>query len=379
MTPLNTLKALSLSAAMALASPLLQAQTYAFVSNAVDGTIGSYRLADNGTLTLLTSTQAGDNVMPLALSPDHRKLYASIRSEPFSVATFAVDPADGSLKLLSKAAVADSQAYISVDRTGHYLLGASYGNNQVMVNAIDAQGMVQDGSQQVVETGLNAHAIIVDHSNRFAYATNLGSDQLLVFTFDEKTGRLTQSSSVKLPKNAGPRHAVIATDNRFLYLLGEMAGTVTSYSIDQTTGALTEVASVQSVPASAGLVHGQPRPAATPGQPAPTLPENLIWCADIRLTPNGRFLYTSERTGSSVSVFAVDGQTGTLTYLQNIAVEKQPRGIAVDPSGKWLLVTGEKSDEIGVYAIDPEKGTLTRAGNAPSGKGANWVETVSYP
>ncbi|WP_338525020.1 lactonase family protein [Pseudomonas batumici] len=375
----KTLQSLA-SAALLATAPLTWANTYVYVSNAIDGTLSSYELSAKGQLQPLATTEAGAGVMPLALSPDHSKLYASIRAKPYSVATYSVDPANGALKHLKNSTVADSLAYISTDKSGRYLFGASYGEDLVSVNAIDAKGVVTDDVRQVIKTGPNAHSIIVDKTNRFVYAANLGSDQYLEFKFDAASGKLTSLGHVELPKGSGPRHPAISSDNRFLYLLSEMAGTVTTFAIDPKTGRLSALSEVSAIPADSGLVRGVVRPMIKPGQPTPPpLANNLIWAADIKLTPNGRFLYTSERTGSTVSAFSVDRKSGQLSFVQNIKVEQQPRGITVDPSGKWLLVTGEKSPEVGVYAIDPLQGTLTRSSSAPSGKGANWVQAVSYP
>ena len=375
-TPLKTLA----SAALLVIAPLTWANTYVYVSNANDGTISSYTLTTQGQLQPLATTEAGAGVMPLALSPDHSKLYASIRAKPYAVATFSIDPASGALKHLKNSTVADSLAYVSTDKNGHYLFGASYGEDLVSVNKISADGVVSDDVQQVIKTGPNAHSIVVDGSNRFVYAANLGSDQYLEFNFDAASGKLTPLGHVTLPEGSGPRHPAISSDNRFLYLLSEMAGTVTTFAIDPKSGKLTALNEVNAIPADSGLVHGIARPMIKPGQPTPPpLANNLIWAADIKLTPDGRFLYTSERTASTVSVFAIDAKTGLPRYVQNIKVEQQPRGITVDPSSKWLLVTGEKSSEVGVYAIDAKDGTLTRHTSAPSGKGANWVQAVSYP
>lgn len=379
MNRIKTLQGLA-GAALLATAPLTWASTYVYVSNATDGTVASYELSAQGQLKPLTTTDAGAGVMPLALSPDHTRLYASIRGKPYSVATYAIDPANGALKHLKNSTVADSLAYISTDKAGHYLFGASYGEDLISVNTINAEGVVTDDVQQVVKTGPNAHSIIVDGSNRFVYAANLGADQYLEFKFDAASGQLTPLGHVDLPKNSGPRHPALSSDNRFIYLLSEMAGTVTTLAIDPTSGRLSKLSEISTLPADSNLVHGVARPVVKPGQPAaPAVPENPIWAADIKLTPDGRFLYTSERTGSTVSVFTVDRDSGKLGFVQNIKVEQQPRGIAVDPSGQWLLVTGEKSAEVGVYAIDPQQGTLTRRSGAPSGKGANWVQAVSYP
>ncbi|QXI31195.1 lactonase family protein [Pseudomonas vanderleydeniana] len=379
MNRLKTLQGLA-GAALLATAPVTWANTYVYVSNATDGTLSSYELSADGLLQPLALTDAGAGVMPLALSPDHTRLYASIRAKPFSVATYAIDPKNGALKHLKNSTVADSLAYISTDKAGHYLFGASYGEDLVSVNTINANGVVTDYVQQVVKTGPNAHSIIVDGTNRFVYAANLGSDQYLEFKFDAASGQLTPLGHVDLPKGSGPRHPALSSDNRFIYLLSEMAGTVTTLAIDPQTGRLRVLFEVNTLPADSGMVHGVVRPVVKPGQPAPpAIPDHAIWAADIKLTPDGRFLYTSERTGSTVSVFSVDRDSGKPSFVRTIKVEQQPRGITVDPSGKWLLVTGEKSAEVGVYAIDPQHGTLTRRSSAPSGKGANWVQAVSYP
>ena len=101
-----------------------------------------------------------------------------------------------------------------------------------------------------------------------------------------------------------------------------------------------------------------------------------IWAADIHMTPNGKFLYISERTSSTLGAFGVDAVTGKLTYLGSTPTEKQPRGFAIDPTGRFLVAAGEKSDTISVYAIDQASGALKPLQKYPAGKGANWVEIV---
>ncbi len=96
------------------------------------------------------------------------------------------------------------------------------------------------------------------------------------------------------------------------------------------------------------------------------------------MTPDGRFLYMSERTSSTIGGFSVDEQTGKLTYIGSTPTEKQPRGFAIDPSGKFMVVAGEKSETISAYAIDPATGALRLAGKYPTGKGSSWVEIVSF-
>ena len=106
--------------------------------------------------------------------------------------------------------------------------------------------------------------------------------------------------------------------------------------------------------------------------------DNDIWAADLHLTPDGKFLYASERTSSTLAAFSVDGASGKLTYLGSTPTERQPRGFAIDPKGKFLVASGEKSDTISAYTIDAASGALKLVGKYPAGKGANWVEIVDF-
>jgi 6-phosphogluconolactonase len=127
-------------------------------------------------------------------------------------------------------------------------------------------------------------------------------------------------------------------------------------------------------------VPGMPRGAVgTPSaNQAPRNTDNDIWAADLHLTPNGRFLYASERTTSTIGAFRVDGASGKLVYLGSTPTEKQPRGFNVDPSGQFIVVSGEKSDMLAAYSIEAESGALKPIGRYPAGKGANWVEILTF-
>jgi 6-phosphogluconolactonase len=122
------------------------------------------------------------------------------------------------------------------------------------------------------------------------------------------------------------------------------------------------------------LAHGEVRDARNNDLKDDPTPR--IWAADLRISPDGTLLLMTERTSSSVSAFAVDPSTGGLSFLDNYPVaEKQPRNIAFSPNGRWLLVTGEKSEKVGTYAVT-SNGALKRVGEAPSGKGALWIEVL---
>lgn len=373
--------AATLASAMLFALPAgpASAATYVYVSNGEDGDIGSYRLNPDGSLTPLARVSAGPRVGPLSVSPDKRFLVAATRAKPYTALTYAIHPGTGALELIGSAALADSLPYISHDRSGRFLLGASYGGNLVSVNLIVSDGRVAD-PVQVIPTARNAHAIIVDRTNHHVFVPHLGTDQVFQFTFDAEQGQLLANTPplVQLQEHSGPRHLVVSSDNRFVYVLNELTGTVTTLALDAHTGLLSEVATVSALPSDTTLRPGAARVATGAAGSVQRDRSHDIWASDIHLTPNGDYLYTAERTGSSISILKVDSATGRLTYVDSVPTEKQPRGFAIDPAGRTMVVSGELSDMIASYAIHPTQGTLTLIGRYATGKGSNWVEMVSF-
>jgi 6-phosphogluconolactonase len=360
-------------------SSSVSAGPFVYVSNADDGDIGMYTLQADGSLQPGQRYKAAKVVMPMTVSPDKRFLIAAVRSNPYQAYSYSIDKKSGALNLVGAGTLAESYPYISLDRTGRFLLGASYGANQVGVNPVGADGKVGEPIQ-VIPTAPNAHSIRIDNTNRFVFVPHLGTDQVFQFLFDEKTGRLTANTPpvLQLKQGTGPRHIIVSADNRFAYLLSELTGTVTTLSLDANTGTLKDVDSVSALPPDTKLGPGMPRgPVGIPGQ-APRNTDNDIWASDLHLTPNGRFLYAAERTSSTLAAFRVDGASGKLTYLGSTPTEKQPRGFNIDPAGRFVVVTGEKSDMIASYAIDAETGALKPVGRYPTGKGSNWVEIVAF-
>ena len=347
-------------------------RAFVYVSCAEDGSIAVYALdTSRGILTPVERVAAGKNVMPVVANPDGRHLYAIVRSEPYRVVTFAIDRASGRLTKAGEALLPDSMAYASTDRSGRWLLTASYGGSRAAASPIAASGVVEGEAAHMVPTGQHAHCIVTDRRNATAIVPCLGTDEVRVFKLDAVSGALSPSSSVAFPKGTGPRHAAVSPDNRFAYVLGELTGTVTQLAIDSAAARLMPVASVGSVPAEAGLIPGKTRGGAPHADAA-----RLIWCADIALTPDGRHLYTTERTGSRLAHFNIDVASGTPRFIATLPTATQPRGIRIDASGRWLVACGERSDHIRVYGIDAMTGTLLEAARYACGKGANWVEIV---
>ncbi len=382
-TPRNGATGLALALLLVIGvTSMSAAKTFVYVSNAQDGNIDSYIMdISTGALTPIGKAEAAKLVMPMTVSPNKKHLYAVVRSQPLRVLTYTIDPATGALAQKASAPLPDSMPYVSTDHTGRYLFTASYGGDKLAVSPIGENGLVEAEAIQVIPTGRNAHSILPDRSNKFVYAATLGANQVLQFIFDSKTGKLTANDPAAISPEAGhgPRHMVFSPDNKNLYVLNELSGHVTQYAIDAGKGTLTLVDSISSVPPEAGLTWGAAQPpvsAAPAPAAAPKDDKPKVWAADVQITPNGKFLYSSERTTNKIALFTVAPGTGKLAYVANYATEAQPRGIRIDPSGQYLIASGEKSDRLSVYKIDQSTGTLGKPNRYPVGNGANWVEIV---
>jgi 6-phosphogluconolactonase len=341
------------------------AATFAYVGNADSNEVLVFGMdPKTGGMTLVesvpfTGIEKPGPSTPMAVSPDKRVLFVGVRSQPFTVISYAIDPKSGKLQHLGDGPLADSMAYIATDRSGRFLLSASYGGNKIAVNPIDAKGVVQAPSQ-VIPTGLNAHCIQADPTNHFVFATNLGSDAVLAFKFDAQTGQLTpnQPPQIKLAAKSGPRHFVFHPSGKFVYLLHELNGALVAFGYDSEKGQLHELQHISALPKGF---------------------DSKPWAADIHITPDGRFLYASERTSSTLSGFRIDAAAGHLTAIGSVPTEKQPRGFAIDPSGHFLAAVGELSNDMSVYAIDQVSGVLSTQGSYGVGKKPDWVEFVAFP
>jgi 6-phosphogluconolactonase len=340
------------------------AASFVYVGSSDSQDVTVLELKSNGDLTSIETTvvpgptKPGGS-LPMAVSPDKKRLYVGLRNEPYSAVTFTIDSKTGKLTLVGPGPLADSMAYVSADRTGKYLLSASYGGNKVTVNPIGPNGVVQP-AQQTIATEPNAHCIITDPTNHYVLHTSLGGDVIYQEKFDAKTGKLTPNDppTVSVKPKAGPRHLAFSPNHKFVYLVNELDAAIYVFPWDAKTGTLKKETQVTTA-----------LPKGFDGKP---------WAADIHLTPDGKFLYASERTTSTLAAFSVDAKTGALTSIDSYATEKQPRAFNIDPTGHYLLAVGQLSNSLTIYSIDKASGKLTKLKEYPMGKNPNWVEIVSF-
>jgi 6-phosphogluconolactonase len=342
------------------------AATYVYVGNAGNSEITVLSLdPKTGDLTEVEKvaipgiTKPGGST-PIAISPNKKFLYVGLRGEPQVAAAFAIDGKSGKLKHIGNGPLADSMAYIATDRSGKYLLSASYPGHKVTVNPIAENGTVL-AAKQTIPNLPNSHAILADKSNRHVLSPSLGADAVNQFTFDAKTGTLTPNATpnIKTTAKSGPRHLRFSNNEKFVYLLNELDATIYVLLYDAKSGTLKSPAQTVNIMPPGSQVKA--------------------WAADLHLTPDGKYLYASERTTSMLAAFKIDPKTGKLTAVESYLTEQQPRGFAIAPSGRYLYAVGEKSDSMTSYAIDPKTGKLAKLKQYKTGKSPNWVEIVNLP
>ncbi|QNH64114.1 lactonase family protein [Hymenobacter sediminicola] len=324
-----------------------------------------YRLSPaTGTLTRLRAEKGGENPAFLALDSRQQYLYAANEINEYQgaksgfVTAFSIDRRTGSLTRLNEQPSGTSgPCYISLDRTNRAALVANYAGGSVSLLPIESSnGKLRPASATDQHRGsgpnknrqneAHAHCIIPDPANRFAFAVDLGTDQVLGYKLDARQGSL-----VPLPVpafttqlGAGPRHLTFHPNGRWAYLTNELTSTVSALAYDNTAGTFRELHTLSA---------------------RPTDFSGPNTCADIHVAPNGRFVYATNRGHDSVVVFAIDVMSGRLTPVQHVGTQgKTPRNFAIDPTGAILLVANQNSNNIVTYFINAQTGLLTPTGAA---------------
>jgi 6-phosphogluconolactonase len=331
------------------------AETFVYVSMAPEQKIRVYRLdPKDGKLTSVDSVAVDGTPGALNVDPQNKFLFASLRSKD-TLASFRIDPATGKLQHVSTAALGkgENAAFVGTDRTGRWLLSASYAAGKVVVHRID-DGKIQTPAVQTVTTAKTAHSAFTDRDNRWVFVPHVTPNAVYQFKLDASTGMLAEAG--KAPggtDKAGPRHLALHPTLPFAFTSDEQGSSITAYRFDGSTG-LKPVQTVSTLPADF---------------------KGKNTTAEVKVHPGGKFVWVSNRGHDSLAGFAIDS-TGKLTPLAQTPTEKTPRSFEIDPDGRYVLGAGEGSGKLAVFEVDQASGKLTRLHTVDVGTSLTWVLAV---
>lgn len=311
--------------------------------------------AARGTLELVGIEKELVNPSYLALSRDGRFLY-TVHGDESEVSAFAVDGATGRLRFLNRQSTqGKNPVHLALDASGRFLVVANHIGASLAVLPVNADGTLAPlaqllslegqgpiGPHRIEQKQAKPHFNPFDPSGRFVVVPDKGLDRVFAFRFDQ--GRLTPADApcAVTREGAGPRHLAFHPRAPFAYVVNELDSSVTAYRFDAETGALDAFQIVSALPDS---FTGNSR------------------AAGIQVDAAGRFLYSSNRGHDSIALFAIDGESGRLSFLGAQPTGGQtPRFFTLSPDGRFLFALNEDSDSIVTLAVDAASGRLTPTG-----------------
>lgn len=338
------------------------------VANSGDGSISTFRLV-GASLERLAVTGGLAGTSTFVVDAERDLVYAGVKAdgghESAGIVTLRLDRFSGALEEISRRDLpGGGMNYLALAHGGTVLLGASYGGGYG-ISATVADGVVSEPVSRIEYP--NLHSVLPSADGRFAYFVSLGADLIAQYALGSDAGLTPlDPATVDAPAGSGPRHLLLNAAGDAVYVNTEFTGQVLHYARDAETGTLERRGAADAFDPTQGLRVS--RFGADPQE------EHLIWGADLHLADDGRRLWASERSASTLSSVAVAAD-GSLTSSESfVATEPQPRGFAVSPDGAHVVVAGERSTTVSLYAAEGDRLHLLQ--QVETGPKANWVRFV---
>lgn len=316
-----------------------------------------YRFAvdlDTGALTQLEAIDAGGELGPLTHDATRRWLFGGLTSDN-AILTWQIAD-DGSLSVVGQQSVGVSPVYLSLVDAGPYLLSSDYGAAVLASHAIGADGLVVTPAAGWLDVQATPHAIVPTPDGSLAFVPHLGPERITAYRIDAATGALTAGLPETIaPPGSGPRHMVFSADGAIAWVANEVGDSITTWQVGEPEGTLVELQTLSTLPEG------------TSG--------NGNTCADVHVTPDGRFVYVSNRGHDTMAGFAVQPD-GTLAFVSHTDTEPHVRDFGIDPTGSFLYAAGRDSGQLAGYVIGAG-GELTAIGTVPVPPAPLWVEAVA--
>ncbi len=309
---------------------------------------------------LLDSTKIA-NPSYLAISPNEKYVYSVSEQgndlkDGGRLAAFGFDKQSGKLQPLnSQPSKGNDPCFVALHKNGKWALAGNYSSGSLAALPILKDGSLGSAVAAIEHSGSSVnserqndphvHATVFSPDYKYVLVPDLGIDKLMIYAFNKHTGALSPAATpfVMTKPGSGPRHLEFHPNKKFVYLLEELTGSISAYRYLPKNGALALLQNISTLP---------PEFMGYPGS------------ADIHVSPDGRFLYASNRGESNtIAIFAIDKKTGQLTALgHQSTLGKTPRNFNFDPTGSWLLVANQESNEVVVFKINKATGMLSDSG-----------------
>jgi 6-phosphogluconolactonase len=320
------------------------------------------RMNDEGKLSAPELAAEMANPTYLALHPNDKFLYAVGEVSKFggkkagAVSAFAIDGKTGKLTALNQqSSGGDGPCHLALDEKGRCVVVANYGGGSVEALPVKKDGSLGEPGTFIQHEGTSVnksrqqaphgHCILVDPSQKFALACDLGLDKVLIYKLDAARAKLTANDPAfgTVAPGSGPRHLAFHPNGKFAYVINEMSCTMTAFRWDGKRGELKEIQTISTLPGEVQRGYST---------------------AEVYVHPNGKFVYGSNRGHDTIVVFACDEKSGKLSLVEHQPTQgKTPRHFGIDPKGKFLLAENQDSSTVIVFRIDENSGKLRPTGD----------------
>ncbi|MDX2443962.1 MAG: lactonase family protein [Bacteroidales bacterium] len=321
---------------------------------------GIYQCSFNqntGKLSGLKLLAQNENPSFLTISPDKKTLYCVNETMEFNgkpggaLSSFKIDHKNDSLHFINEQlSNGGAPCHIITDKSGKFIFVSNYMGGNVSVYPIQIDGSIGEMSCLIQHKGSgkdsnrqeapHAHSLILNPDDKFAYVSDLGIDKVMIYEVIPENGILTAANSpwANLEPGSGPRHFTFHPQGRYAYVINELNSSITAFSFNDLDGSLQEIQTISTLPVDFGGSNS---------------------CADIHISPSGKYLYGSNRGHNSIVSYSIDKKTGTLTLIDfESTLGETPRNFTLDSTGEYLLVANQDTNTIVTFRIDPQTGKL---------------------
>ena len=312
--------------------------------------------AANGELKAVSHIKTS-NPSYLAVSKDEKFVYAvnenGKNGNGGEVTSFSFDKKSGRLSFVnSQLSGGDHPCYIETDKTGKWVFAGNYSSGNLSVFSVNAEGSLSPADTIIKHTGKgknenrqqgpHVHCTVISPDNRWLFVPDLGIDKTMIYAFKYQSGKLSQGQQnfISSEPGAGPRHFTFHPNNKFGYLVEELSGTIVAHRFRN--GRLKRIQRISTMAAEDSSFAGS---------------------ADIHISPDGKFLYASNRGNiNNLAIYSLN-KKGKLTLIgHQSTLGKTPRHFNFDPTGNYLLACNQNSDEIVIFKRDINSGLLSDSG-----------------